>query len=44
MLAEEIRQLPSGRDLPLIFLTCVRLRGDDPRPTALGITNYTKRG
>src|SRR5205807_9070520 len=31
-LADEIRKQPSGRYLPLLLLSSVRLRGDDPRP------------
>ena len=37
-LAGEIRKLPAGRDLPLLLLSSVRLRGDDSRPAALGIS------
>lgn len=42
-LAEEIRQSPSGRDLPLLLLSSVRLRSDDPRPSALGISVYVHK-
>ena len=38
-LAEKIRALPRGDILPLLLLSAVRLRADDPRPAALGITN-----
>ena len=37
-LAEEIRQLPAGRAVPLLLLSSVRVRNDDARPPALGIT------
>lgn len=37
-LAQEIRRLPRGHTLPLVLLTSVRLRSDDPRPAALGIS------
>ncbi len=36
--AEEIRQQPWGRELPLVLLTAFRVRSDDPRPAALGIS------
>jgi len=36
--AGEIRQLPGGRHLPLLLLSSVRLRNDDSRPAALGIS------
>ncbi len=34
---EEIRRQPWGRDLPIIPLSAVRLRNDDPRNAALGL-------
>jgi len=37
-LAEEVRKLPAGRDLPLLPLSSVRLRGDDVRLGSLGIS------
>ena len=37
-LAEEIRRHPYGLTLPLLLLSSVRLRSDDPRPLALGIS------
>ena len=39
-LAEEIRRQSGGRQLPLLLLTSVRLRGDDPRPLQAGISVY----
>jgi signal transduction histidine kinase/HPt (histidine-containing phosphotransfer) domain-containing protein/BarA-like signal transduction histidine kinase len=39
-LAEDIRALPSGRSLPLIMLSSVRLRGDDPRPPRAGLSVF----
>ncbi len=37
-LAEEIRKQPYGRYLPLLLLSSVRLRGDDPRAAMAGIS------
>ena len=37
-LADEIRRQPYGRYLPLLLLSSVRLRGDDARPLAMGIS------
>jgi len=42
-LAEEIRRLPEGRTLPLLLLSSVRLRNDDPRPAELGISVYVHK-
>jgi len=42
-LAEEIRKLPAGRCLPLLLLTSVRLRGDDPRPAQNGISVFVHK-
>src|SRR5581483_8610825 len=39
-LAQEIRALPRGRSLPIILLSSVRLRGDDPRPQFAGISVF----
>jgi CheY-like chemotaxis protein/HPt (histidine-containing phosphotransfer) domain-containing protein len=39
-LANEIRQLPAGRNLPLLLLSSIRLRSDDPRPAGLGISVF----
>ncbi|HEX4645471.1 MAG TPA: response regulator [Verrucomicrobiae bacterium] len=39
-LAEKIRALPAGRDLPLLLLSSSRLRGDDPRPARAGISIF----
>jgi CheY-like chemotaxis protein/HPt (histidine-containing phosphotransfer) domain-containing protein len=39
-LAEQIRAHPSGRYLPLILLSSVRLRGDDQRPESTGISVF----
>jgi CheY-like chemotaxis protein/nitrogen-specific signal transduction histidine kinase/HPt (histidine-containing phosphotransfer) domain-containing protein len=39
-LAEKVRALPSGRYLPLILLSSVRLRGDDQRPLNTGISVF----
>jgi signal transduction histidine kinase/HPt (histidine-containing phosphotransfer) domain-containing protein len=38
VLAQNIRELPSARALPLLLLSSVRLRSDDPRPANLGIS------
>lgn len=43
MLADEIRTLPCGRYLPLVLLSSVRLRGDDSRPLAMGISVYVHK-
>ncbi len=37
-LADEIRKQPSGRYLPMLLLSSVRLRGDDTRPMNAGIS------
>jgi signal transduction histidine kinase/DNA-binding LytR/AlgR family response regulator/HPt (histidine-containing phosphotransfer) domain-containing protein len=37
-LAEKIRELPNGSAMPLLLLTSVRLRSDDARAAAVGIT------
>jgi len=42
-LADEIRGLPCGRYLPLLLLSSVRLRGDDVRPLAMGISVYVHK-
>jgi CheY-like chemotaxis protein/HPt (histidine-containing phosphotransfer) domain-containing protein len=39
-LAKEIRALPRGQSLPLLLLSSVRLRGDDPRPMQAGISVF----
>jgi CheY-like chemotaxis protein/HPt (histidine-containing phosphotransfer) domain-containing protein len=39
-LAEKIRALPAGRDLPLLLLSSSRLRGDDARPARAGISIF----
>jgi signal transduction histidine kinase/HPt (histidine-containing phosphotransfer) domain-containing protein len=36
--AAQIRKLPQGKDLPLLFLSATRLRSDDMRPAALGVS------
>jgi len=36
--AEKIRRQPAGRSVPLLPLSAVRLRGDDPRPGGLGVS------
>jgi CheY-like chemotaxis protein/HPt (histidine-containing phosphotransfer) domain-containing protein len=41
--AEEIRRLPAGRYLPLVLLSSVRLRSDDGRPGALGISLFVHK-
>lgn len=42
-LADEIRGLPCGRFLPLLLLSSVRLRADDARPLAMGISVYVHK-
>ena len=42
-LADEIRNQPYGRYLPLLLLTSVRLRNDDTRPSAMGISVYVHK-
>jgi len=39
-LANEIRMQPYGRNLPLLLLSSVRLRGDDSRPALSGISIF----
>ncbi len=39
-LAQEIRNQPSGRYLPLLLLSSVRLRGDDSRPLRANISVF----
>src|SRR6185436_12935106 len=39
-LAEQIRQQPAGRNLPVLLLSSVRLRADDTRPTQAGIAGF----
>jgi CheY-like chemotaxis protein/HPt (histidine-containing phosphotransfer) domain-containing protein len=43
LLADEIRKQPSGRQLPLLLLSCVRLRTDDPRPSDTGISVFVHK-
>jgi signal transduction histidine kinase/HPt (histidine-containing phosphotransfer) domain-containing protein len=38
VLAEQIRQLPASRAVPLLLLSSVRLRGDDHRPPQAGVS------
>ncbi|HEV2392085.1 MAG TPA: response regulator [Verrucomicrobiae bacterium] len=42
-LAEQIRREPSGRRLPLLLLSSVRLRSDDERPLETGISVYVHK-
>jgi CheY-like chemotaxis protein/HPt (histidine-containing phosphotransfer) domain-containing protein len=42
-LAEQIRQQPAGRYLPLLLLTSVRLRSDDTRPSQAGISIFVHK-
>jgi CheY-like chemotaxis protein/HPt (histidine-containing phosphotransfer) domain-containing protein len=42
-LADEIRKQPYGRYLPLILLSGVRLRSDDARPSAMGISVFVHK-
>jgi len=42
-LAEEIRRQPNGRYLPLILISSSRLRSDDTRPSALGISVFVHK-
>ncbi len=39
-LANEIRQKPQGRDIPILLLTDTRLRSDDERPGKVGIALF----
>jgi CheY-like chemotaxis protein/HPt (histidine-containing phosphotransfer) domain-containing protein len=40
---DALRQLPSCRELPVLMLSSVRLRGDDPRPAAAGATIFVHK-
>jgi CheY-like chemotaxis protein len=42
-LAEQIRQQPGGRYLPLLLLSNLRLRADDTRPQESGISIYVNK-
>ena len=42
-LADEIRSQPYGRYLPLLLLSSVRLRSDDARPAATGISVFVHK-
>jgi CheY-like chemotaxis protein/HPt (histidine-containing phosphotransfer) domain-containing protein len=42
-LANEIRKKPYGQNLPLLLLSSVRLRNDDPRPATAGITVFVHK-
>jgi signal transduction histidine kinase/HPt (histidine-containing phosphotransfer) domain-containing protein len=42
-LAEEIRQLPFGKSLPIVLLSSVRLRSDDERPGNAGISVFVHK-
>src|SRR5207249_4838761 len=42
-LAEEFRRQPAGRHLPLMLLSSTRVRSEDPRPGALGISIYVHK-
>jgi len=42
-LAAEIRRRPDGRFLPLVLLSSVRPRSDDPRPATLGIAVFVHK-
>ena len=42
-LAGEIRKLPQAPQIPLLLLSSVRLRNDDTRPSALGITVFVHK-
>jgi CheY-like chemotaxis protein/HPt (histidine-containing phosphotransfer) domain-containing protein len=39
-IAEEIRKLPNGPILPILFLSSIRLRSDDMRPADCGVTVF----
>jgi signal transduction histidine kinase/HPt (histidine-containing phosphotransfer) domain-containing protein len=39
-LANEVRHHPNGHYLPLLLLSSIRLRGDDPRPANAGISVF----
>ncbi len=43
VLADEIRKLPGGRDLPLLLLSSARVRGDDTRPMEAGVSVYVHK-
>jgi signal transduction histidine kinase/HPt (histidine-containing phosphotransfer) domain-containing protein/BarA-like signal transduction histidine kinase len=42
-LADEIRKQPYGRYLPLVLISAVRLRSDDTRPSAMGISVFVHK-
>jgi signal transduction histidine kinase len=42
-LAEELRRLPAGESLPLLMLSSVRPRSDDPRPALAGISVFVHK-
>ncbi|HEY9171300.1 MAG TPA: response regulator [Verrucomicrobiae bacterium] len=42
-LAAEMRQQPGGRSLPIVLLTSVRPRNDDPRAAAAGLTHFVHK-
>jgi signal transduction histidine kinase/HPt (histidine-containing phosphotransfer) domain-containing protein len=42
-LADQIRQQPYGRYLPVLLLSSVRLRGDDTRPANVGVSIYVHK-
>src|SRR5437868_258536 len=43
LLAAEIRYRLAGRFVPLLLLSSVRLRSDDPRPAAAGVSGYVHK-
>jgi CheY-like chemotaxis protein len=42
-LARQIRESPAGAQLPLLLLSSLRLRSDDPRPTEAGVSGYVHK-
>ena len=42
-LVSEIRKMPGGAEVPMLMLSSVRLRSDDPRPGTLGLSVFVHK-
>ena len=42
-LADQIRKQPGGKELPILLLSSIRLRGDDPRAANVGISVFVHK-